>query len=138
MTHLSDELLSAHIDGDELWSPDAAHLDECDECRGRLDALRGAASAVATPVTPPAGHVREAAVTAALSASTPRVRPITSARRQPRRMNSLSAAAALIVALGVGGWAISQTGRGSDNAANSQFAQKTESATAANRALADS
>src|SRR5207253_10109686 len=99
MTHLSDELLSAHIDGDELWSPDATHLETCDECRTRLDALRGVVAAVAAPLTPPAAHVREAAVAAAMvetSGAAPNVRRLVTRRERAtqsataRRMRGLS------------------------------------------------
>lgn len=112
MAHADDEFLSALLDG-EPTAGDAAHVDTCEQCRTRLETLRGVSAAVAAPVPPVAGHVREAALSAA-------VRGVTdvSARRRvaaPRRMSGLSAAAALVVAVAVGGWAISQIGGPKNN-----------------------
>jgi hypothetical protein len=144
MTHLSDELLSAHIDGDDLWSPDAAHLETCDECRFRLEALRGVVAAVRTPPAAPAAHLRDAAVAAAMVETTgvgPNIRRLVTRRDRAvqsgvaRRMSAASAAAALLVALGVGGWAISQVGKSSGrDASTTANALRTESATAADAA----
>ncbi|MBA2607520.1 MAG: hypothetical protein H0U92_01110, partial [Actinobacteria bacterium] len=84
---------------------------------------------VAAPVPAPPGHLREAALAAALRSAEPlrtaaltsvgRPVPMRSAPRNagaaPRRINSLSAAAVLVVAIAVGGWAISQIGGGSSS-----------------------
>ncbi len=127
MTHADDELLSALIDG-EPAPGDAAHVDSCEECQARLATFRRVAGSVAAPVAAPPGHLREAALAAALRAKDEPLRaaalnsvgrpvPIRSARRRtgvgPRRLNSLPAAAAIVVAIALGGWAISQTGGGS-------------------------
>ncbi|MEY2470209.1 MAG: hypothetical protein QOF21_2907 [Actinomycetota bacterium] len=118
-----DELLSSMLDG-EPAPGDTAHIAGCDECQARLGQLRAAATALATPVTLPLVHVREAAVREALlvaddaSSRTGRVLPFrrrsSSAPRQ-RRRNPLSAAAALLVAVLVGGWALSMIGRDNGN-----------------------
>src|SRR5689334_19405209 len=113
MTHPSDEFLSALMDGEELPSDAAAHVDGCPECQERLVAFREVVAVVAAPVVMPAAHVREAAVSAALVETTgavPALRRLVTRRDRAtassatRRMSTLSAAAALVVALGVGGW----------------------------------
>ena len=128
MTHADDEFLSALLD-EEPAPGDAAHVEHCDVCQSRMSALRHASNAMASPVIPPSPHLREAALAAALQAADEPLRvaalqsvgkpvPMRSARRKAargQRMNSLSAAAALVVALAVGGWAISQIGTDSDN-----------------------
>jgi hypothetical protein len=132
MNHVPDELLSALIDGEDLPADHAAHLAGCETCQGRVAMLRGVVAAVATPVTMPPAHVREAAVAAALvetSGAVPAIRRLVPRRerglhaRTSRRMSTLSAAAVFIVAVGVGGWVLSQidTNR-RDNAANTQTA----------------
>lgn len=139
MTHASDELLSALVDGEELPSGDAAHVDECAECQDRLDALRGVVAVVAAPVAMPAGHIREAAVAAALVETTgavPAIRRVVTRRdrvgqsRSPRRMSTVSAAAALLVALGVGGWVLSQVGRAGNDSVGATTALRGNSETA--------
>lgn len=116
MNHVDDEVLSALLDG-EAPSGDAAHVDGCETCSERLAGLRRVSTAVAAPVVLPAAHVREAAVSIALdSAST---RP--AVRTYIQRWNGLSAAAALLVALAVGGLLIAQLGRGgNDETRNAQ------------------
>jgi len=119
----NDELLSAMLDG-EPAPGDTAHTAECDLCQARLGQLRRAATAMATPVSPPPGHLREAAVREALLVADDATRGpgrvlqfrrrSSSAPRQ-RRRNPLSAAAALLVALLVGGWALSMVGRDNGN-----------------------
>jgi hypothetical protein len=144
MTHVSDEFLSALLDQEAApASDDAAHVDGCAQCQERLGVLRGVAQAVAAPTPPPAAHLREAAVSAALverggaTATLRRVvasnrRRVMASRSPARRISPLSAAAALVIALAVGGWAISQTGSGtgSDGATFAQTDQRTNSATA--------
>jgi hypothetical protein len=153
MTHVSDELLSAMLDGPAaalgkeppVPASDAAHVDGCAQCQERLGVLRGVATAVASRTPPPAAHLREAAVAAALIESTGATatlrrlvssnrRRSTSERAPARRMSSLSAAAALFVALAVGGFAISQTGTdtgdGSGGFNSATREQRTDSATA--------
>lgn len=122
MTHLPEEILSAHIDGEPLDPSAAAHVEECDTCRQRLDQFRHVSATVGAPVHPPAAHLREAAVAIALdeaTASGGNIRSIRerreSAKSATRRMNAFSAAAALVVALGVGGWLLSQVGNESRN-----------------------
>ena len=125
MNHLPDETLSALVDHEVVPGVDVAHVDECVTCRTRLDSLRRVATAVAEPVALPAAHVREAAVASALVETTGAagaVRRLTTARRarakaaagSARRVNAASAVAALLVALGVGGWLLSQVGGNSD------------------------
>lgn len=84
--HLDDEALSAAIDG-ELAPVATAHLAGCDACASRLDALRAAAAAVASPVTPPSGARRDAALAAALQAfdevASPDREEISAAERTP-------------------------------------------------------
>ena len=93
--HLDDELLSAHLDGDDVTGAD--HLAGCDECRSRLEVLRSVAAAVGAPVPPPSAQQRDAAVAAALRA------PVISldARRRRRHSALLAAAASVVVVLGV-------------------------------------
>lgn len=123
MPHPDDELLSALLDG-EAPSGGVAHVAGCGECQLRLEDLRRAAAFVAAAVTPQPGHLREASLAVAMRAADEplRVAAITSlGRRLPnrtraratanRRTNGLSAAAVLVVALTVGGMAISQLGR---------------------------
>ncbi|HUR78898.1 MAG TPA: hypothetical protein VMZ22_13195 [Acidimicrobiales bacterium] len=118
MTHVSDEFLSAVVDGEAMSPSDVAHLDACDTCLGRVEQFRSVSASVAAPVSLPASHVREAAMSIALdeapraASSLRRLRDRRAAAKAPvtRRMSGLSAAAALIVALGVGGWALSQLG----------------------------
>ena len=126
MNHPPDEILSALVDHEAVDAVDAAHVDECAACQARVDAFRRVAAAVAAPVAPPAGHVREAAVASALVETTGAsgaVRRLATARRarakqaagSARRISTASAAAALLVALGVGGWLLSQSGGEADN-----------------------
>lgn len=119
MAHADDELLSALLDT-EADPGEAAHVDTCEQCQARLATLRGASEAVATPVAPVPGHIREAAVSIAVRGVT-EVRPRRPVAAQ-RRMSALSAAAALVVAVAVGGWAISQIGSGSGDKSNSNTA----------------
>lgn len=121
MSHATDETLSALLDGETVEPGDAAHLDDCEDCRERLQAFQRAAASLAEPVDLPKTHVRETALRNALVqaegsrrawAATARRAASAQAPRPRRRVSSLSAAAALIVALGVGSWAISQIGSG--------------------------
>ncbi|MDP1795516.1 MAG: hypothetical protein Q8K63_15370 [Acidimicrobiales bacterium] len=117
MPHPDDEFLSALLDG-EAPSGDTAHVDGCAECQERVETLRHATTIVAAAVALPPAHVREASLAIAVdSAST---KP--SARSYARRWNGLSAAAALVVALAVGGLLISQVGRtgNDDTTANAE------------------
>jgi hypothetical protein len=130
MNHPPDEILSALIDHETVDGADAAHVDDCAECQARAGALRTVATALAQPVAPAPAHVREAAVSAALvetGGASGAVRRLAMARRtrtkaaagSARRMSAASAAAALLVALGVGGWLLSQAGGDSDHRSNS-------------------
>ena len=135
MAHAPDEFLSAMLDG-EPAPGDAAHVAECDVCQSRLADLRGAAVAVGAPVPAPPDHIREAAMREALlvaddkaNASGPLL-PFrrTSKRPSPtrsRRTSPLSAAAALLVAVLVGGFALSQIGHGGGNARVNETAAAT-------------
>jgi hypothetical protein len=87
--HLSDELLSAHLDGADA----GPHLAACAECRARLDELAAAAAAIATPPALPAASVVDAAVAHALDAE----------ERSSRRPLVVALAAAVLVVLGVMG-----------------------------------
>lgn len=145
MSHATDETLSALVDDEAVADADAAHVAACDVCQGRLASLQAVRGALARPITPPA-HLREAAVRGALAESHGAARTIrrlvsrgapTSPR--PRRMSGVSAAAALVVALGVGAWLLSQsgsvahsnTGSNLDAIAASTTRPRTESAAAA-------
>jgi hypothetical protein len=123
-THPPDETLSALLDHEPVDTLDAAHVEECSACRDRLHALRDVSNALGEPIAAPA-HVRDAAVAAALvetSGTSGAVRRLTMARRtrakaaanSGRRMSAVSAAAALVVALGVGAWLVSQAGGKAD------------------------
>lgn len=120
MAHPDDELLSALLDG-EAPSGDVAHVDGCAECQTRVEELQRAVAVMSAPVAMPPAHQREASLAAALTAADGPLRgaAISSfGRRIPnrtaaraarnRRANNLSAAAVLLVALAVGGLAISQ------------------------------
>jgi hypothetical protein len=128
MNHPPDEILSALIDSETVDAADAGHVAECAACQARTAALRHVATALAEPIAPPAPHLREAAVAAALvetSGASGAVRGLAMARRSrakaaagsARRMSAATAAAALLVALGVGGWLLSQARGQSDNTA---------------------
>jgi hypothetical protein len=131
MAHADDETLSALLDT-EATPGEAAHVDTCAQCQSRLAALRGAATAVATPVAPVPRHVREAAVSMAVRGVT-EVRTRRSVAAQ-RRMSGLSAAAALVVAVAVGGWAISQIGSGAGHKTDANSALSTAAGTASKSA----
>lgn len=142
MTHADDEFLSALLDG-EPAEGDAAHVEGCAECQHRLGSLRHAARVVSTLVRSPAAHVREASLTTALRAADEPVNtvalnrigwpvPMRNAKRRatagPRRLNNLAAAAAL-VALVMGGWAITRMGGDSSRVSSSSaFSARTTSA----------
>lgn len=64
--HPDDELLSALLDGEDESS--AAHVEGCDACQARLDALRDVAEAVADPFEPGASIGREHRIAAAIEA----------------------------------------------------------------------
>lgn len=137
MTHVpDDELLSAVLDA-EASAAEIAHVHECAACQQRLEQLRGAVTAVAAPVTPVAEAVRDAAIAAALNRDTLVVKSSRS-RPRARRGSWLSAAAVLVVALGVGALALSQIGRNGTNTLDSDTALRndkaSESAVAADRA----
>jgi hypothetical protein len=79
--HLDDEQLTALADGD--GAPDEhAHLEGCERCRERADALASAAALVATPPPAPSDADRDVAVAAALRAAE---RPVVPMRRPARR-----------------------------------------------------
>ena len=95
--HLHDEALSDALDGPT--APEAAsHLETCDRCRLRLEAMGIAARAVAQPVAPASATVQDAAIARALAVEAPAV------RRGPVVVAPWMAAAALVaVLLGIGG-----------------------------------
>jgi hypothetical protein len=65
--HLDDDQLTALLDG-EGSDDDRAHLDTCDHCAGRAEALRTVTALVGAPPRPPA-RARDEAVAAALAAA---------------------------------------------------------------------
>jgi hypothetical protein len=119
--HLSDEQLSAYLDGepgdDASNDPSSdrssdrspeVEIDGCDTCRHRLAALNGARALVRQPVVPVSPSVRSAAVESAIAevlgpeteVGTGTVRPL---RRPSRSSPALlgAAAAVLLVVVGV-------------------------------------
>ena len=150
MTHADDELLSALIDGEPVEEA-AAHVAECAECQARLARLQAVATALKTRVELPAAHVREAAVASAMSAASDKAVATDSsrllamsahatARPAPRRRGSLlSAAAALLVALSIGGVVLSQIGnKGSDDTAATALGDTPSAGEANSKAGGDS
>jgi hypothetical protein len=118
IAHLDDEALSAAIDG-ESTAEEQTHMDGCAACRERIDQLRMVASAVGTPVPSRPAAATDAAIMAALTATSEReaIRPATAAAPSPiglgRRHTGrelgprsaqvvLAAAAVVVVLLGVG------------------------------------
>jgi hypothetical protein len=113
--HLSDEQLSASIDGEPLNGPTAvaapdarAEMATCASCRERLTALEEARALVRFPVTPVSPSVRVAALKAALAdappaeaagAETAVVVPMASLSRSSRPSRVLIGAAAVVVVL---------------------------------------
>ena len=94
MTHpLDDDALSAHLDG-EGDAATAAHLEECATCRARLEQLRAAADAIASPVPPVDERDRRRAVATALASG-----GIASGRRRPVPAWVAAAAAAVVLVL---------------------------------------
>ena len=59
--HPLDEQLSALLDG-EAEGAVAAHVEGCDVCGARVELLRAAAAAIATPVAPPPADVKARAI----------------------------------------------------------------------------
>jgi hypothetical protein len=114
--HLSDEQLSACLDGEEAQGPpDAldleAHLASCARCRDRIEALRGVSILVATPVEPVAPEVRAVAVAAAVHPGVDEIGVLDRfARTKPARLRrqrfvvagAVAAAVILAVALPLG------------------------------------
>lgn len=107
MAHPDDELLSALLDG-EAPPGDVAHVDGCGDCQARLGDLRFVSQTLVASVPMPPGHLREASLAVALRAADEPARVPT---LPARRLNALSAAAVLVVALAVGGLLITQLGR---------------------------
>lgn len=66
-SHLHDEQLSAHLDG-EAGREEPDHLRTCQDCGARLARLEAVATLLSEPVTPPPAAAREAAVAAARAA----------------------------------------------------------------------
>jgi hypothetical protein len=87
--HLSDDVLSAHLDGIDA----GPHLAACPECQARLDRLAAAAAAIGAPPALPSVAVVDAAVAHALDAE----------ERRGRRPVLVALAAAVLVVLGVVG-----------------------------------
>jgi hypothetical protein len=128
--HLSDEQLSAHLDGERPDGPSPATPDGgieadiagCDVCRDRRAALADTRALLRRPVAPVAPSVRAAAVEAALatglgteagpgSVSTLLPRPKRPARATGVLVGVAAAAAVLVVAVGVS-LGLSHTGSG--------------------------
>ena len=154
MPHVDDEFLSALLDG-EAAEGDAAHVEGCDRCQSRLGALREVSAAVGGSIPVPGGAARDAAVATAIasgdgaavgahngSGSLLRLRRGERAvKAAPHRMSALSAAAVLVVALAIGGLAISQISRGTSHDNSTAFsagALGTGPATTANVPATDS
>jgi hypothetical protein len=91
--HLSDEILSALLDGDPDAAVDAAaHLQACDRCAGRQAELAGAGSALADAAVEPLDELTRRRLVAAARAAAP---PTTAGQ----------APAAAAVPIGRGRWA---------------------------------
>jgi hypothetical protein len=113
-SHLDDEQLSAHLDGDALQGPALAHLDGCPTCNARLTAMRAVVEALSQPPAEPDARRREAHLTAAMAAATATadagtrmpgsagMARLPTSRRRPRAISWLGAAAALTLVVGVG------------------------------------
>src|SRR5687767_13789131 len=113
-THLDDELLSAHLDGE---APKAAdHLAACADCRARFDALAAAARLVGTPPVPPDADAVDAAV----------ARAVGDERRPNRRPMLAALAAAAVAVLGIVGVGVLDSGE-DDDAGVSALADRDES-----------
>jgi hypothetical protein len=104
-----DELVSAYLDG-EATPEEVARIEADAALRARVEDLRAVATAVAAPVDPPPGEVRDAHVAAALAAADdhavpapPLAPPVDLAAeragrdRHRRRLVALSVAAAVLV-----------------------------------------
>jgi hypothetical protein len=114
--HLDDEQLTAIQDGDGS-SDERAHLEGCERCRARADALAGAAAVVGTPPPPPADAARDAAVAAALREAG---RPVVPLRQERRRRvpEWLAPVAAVVVLLALIAVVVPQLGGDDDDAAS--------------------
>jgi hypothetical protein len=132
--HLDDEVLSSILD-DELDEASALdHLDGCDRCEGRLDALRNATALVAFPPPPPDDLLARRQVAAAIAAAQATGRP----KPSDRRSWQLGAAAALLV-LGAAGGALLGRHAGHDHLDSAaKSATSDESATDATASVASS
>jgi hypothetical protein len=116
--HLSDELLSVHIDGaaagaaaeNSGGAPDVeAHLATCRQCAARLASLRSVSELVRTPPAPVSAHARAAAIATAVAQASsedtsPQAYPAGNAPAAPayrlawyRRPSALAGAAAAAV-----------------------------------------
>jgi hypothetical protein len=108
MEHLTDEILSSHLDGERLASGAATHLAGCPACTARLAQVRAVSNAVGAP-PPPADPTRRdhhlAVAVAAVDEQDGALSHPTSIRRlQPRRPSVptwLGAAAAVLIVAGV-------------------------------------
>ncbi|HVT77730.1 MAG TPA: hypothetical protein VHD87_11925, partial [Acidimicrobiales bacterium] len=69
MSHPTDEILSARLDGEAVDAADGAHIEGCAACQARLADLRAVSVALRAPMPPPA-RLREAAVSSALVETT--------------------------------------------------------------------
>jgi hypothetical protein len=117
--HLDDEMLSAALDGYGSVA-DRAHVDSCDKCRERLDALKRVAELVGSPVAGPDQEAREAAVAAALAVYRgSRVTPAASRRLFVR---PVLAAAAVLVLVGIGVVALARSSGNSARKASGTIA----------------
>jgi hypothetical protein len=113
-THLDDELLSAHLDGE---APEAAdHLAACADCRARFDALAAAARLVGTPPVPLHADAVDAAV----------ARAVGGGERANRRPMLAALAAAAVAVLGIVGVGVLDGG-GGDDAGVTALADRDES-----------
>jgi hypothetical protein len=132
--HADFEALSAYVDGEAPeW---AAHVAGCPACAATADGIRAVAAAIATPVRPAAGPVREAALAAALGgagaeaspdAPVASTRTARAVRPGPRARWVYGAAAAVfVVALGVAA-VLGTAGRSSTDRTNTLAGPAAES-----------
>lgn len=124
--HLSDERLSAHIDGEDEEA--AAHVHECQVCATRLAQLRDAVDALAAPPPVGAPEARDSAVRAALDAADAPALPVPRGRSLPPRW---LAAAVVVVALAIAAPLLTRIGSGSSDRTS------TAARTASKSALSD-
>lgn len=102
--HLSDDQLSALLDGDEDAAGPASgeHVRDCPACAARLDRFRAVASAIAAPVAPLPAETVDALVAGALAPGSSRrgaIPSIGAARARRNRWVPSTAALATVAAV---------------------------------------